>query len=117
MGTRTDWTRDETGRSNSSVHFKRIVAHVERLIREDAHKLIAGRADMTAGLIVAQLAHVYGFEPVEETYSVEPGADVNADGDTVRTFIVVANSTGEQVGDAYDTLAEANDAAWRLNDA
>ena len=60
----TDWTvNPETGRSNSSPLFKSLCAEVERLIRGDAHKLIGGRADMTAGLIMAQLAHVHHLAP------------------------------------------------------
>lgn len=61
-----DWTVDpETGRSNSSERFRTLVDEVEYLIRADASKLIAGRADMTAQLIVAQLAHVHGLVPQE----------------------------------------------------
>jgi hypothetical protein len=62
-----DWTRDpETGRSNSSQKYIETVKIVERLIRDEAHLLIAGRADSTAGLIVSQLAHKYGFAPRKE---------------------------------------------------
>lgn len=59
----TDWTAGPDGRTNSSETYQRIAAHVEALIRQDAHRLIAGRADMTAGLIVAQLAHKHGLAP------------------------------------------------------
>jgi hypothetical protein len=59
-----DWTRDpETGLANSSPEFERIVGEVERLIRDDSRRLIAGRADATARLIVAQLAHTHGLAP------------------------------------------------------
>lgn len=58
-----DWTADETGRSNSSEIYLHLVKEVEHLIRSDAHMLISGRADATAGLIVAQLAHVHGLVP------------------------------------------------------
>ena len=59
-----DWTVDpETGRSNSSQRFNELCVEVERLIRGDAHALIGGRADKTAGLIMAQLAHVHGLAP------------------------------------------------------
>lgn len=59
---RDDWTA-ERGRTNSSQAYLELVEFVESLIRQDAHKLIAGRADMTAGLIVSQLAHTYGMRP------------------------------------------------------
>jgi len=58
-----DWTMDEFGRSNASARFHNICAEVERLIRSDAHSLLAGRADSTARLIVAKLTHEYGFAP------------------------------------------------------
>lgn len=59
-----DWTVDpKTGRSNSSPEFLRLCDAVERLIRGDAHKLISGRADATARLVVAQLAHEHGMVP------------------------------------------------------
>lgn len=57
-----DWTAKD-GRSNSSDEFEAIAKHVESLIRADAHKLINGRADDTARLIVAQLAHNLGMRP------------------------------------------------------
>lgn len=58
-----DWTCDADGRSNSSPAFHALVDAVESLIRGDAQSLIAGRADRTAGLIVAQLAHRHGMVP------------------------------------------------------
>jgi hypothetical protein len=59
-----DWTTNEkTGRSNSSDMFEELCEKVERLIRSDAHSLIAGRADSTARLIMAQLAHVHHLSP------------------------------------------------------
>ncbi len=57
-----DWTRKK-GQSNSSDEFLQLCEAVERLIRADAFHLIAGRADMTARLIMAQLAHVHGLAP------------------------------------------------------
>ncbi len=68
-----DWTIDPaTGRTNSSPEFVKLVAEVERLIRGDAFKLIAGCADQTAGLIMAQLVHVHGLAPQKaEVQSVE----------------------------------------------
>jgi hypothetical protein len=63
-GSMSDWTVDpKTGRSNSSERFVETVAVVERLIRSEASSLIAGRADQTAGLIVATLAHTYNMAP------------------------------------------------------
>ena len=59
-----DWTRDPaSGRSNSSVEFERLTEAVGQIIRNAAHDLIAGRSDMVAGLILAQLAHNYGLRP------------------------------------------------------
>ena len=57
-----DWTAAD-GRTNSSDAFNRIVDHVERIIRNSAHDLMSGRADTTAAVIVAQLAHVHGMRP------------------------------------------------------
>jgi hypothetical protein len=66
-GTAADWTADpETGRSNSSPLYRDLCAEVERLIRGDSHKLIAGRAGDTVGLIMAQLAHVHHLAPVPQ---------------------------------------------------
>lgn len=58
-----NWTCDLAGMSNSSERFEFLCKEVEQLIRDDAHMLIAGRADMTARLIMAQLAHKYGLRP------------------------------------------------------
>lgn len=60
-----DWTANVEGRSNSSLAFHAIAATIERLIRDDAHMLISGRADKTARLIVAQMAHKFGMAPDE----------------------------------------------------
>lgn len=60
----TDWTRDENGRSNSSPRFIELCREVERLIRGDAHQLIQGRADRTARLVMAQLAHKHNVGPL-----------------------------------------------------
>lgn len=59
-----DWTADENGRSNASPEYLELVRAVERLIRNEAHTLIAGQAGVTARLIVSQLAHVHGLAPV-----------------------------------------------------
>jgi len=61
-----DWTCSVDGRSNSSVEFLRLCREVEALIRQDAFMLIAGRADRTAGLIMAQLAHRHGLAPISK---------------------------------------------------
>lgn len=59
-----DWTVDlQTGRSNSSPEFLRLSAEVGRIIRDDAHRLLAGRAADTGGLVMAQLAHKQGLAP------------------------------------------------------
>jgi DNA-binding NtrC family response regulator len=61
---RLDWTTDKnTGRSNSSPQFMALVNEIERLIRSDAHALIAGNAGSTARLIMAQLAHKHHLRP------------------------------------------------------
>lgn len=60
---RAEWTANEAGRSNSSGRYEAIVADVARLLRNDAHNLIAGHLDATARLIVSQLAHVHGLAP------------------------------------------------------
>jgi len=59
----TDWTCDDEGRSNSSEIYQEICRHVENLISGAALDLIAGRADLTARIIVSNLAHVYGLKP------------------------------------------------------
>lgn len=62
-----DWTIDsKTGRSNSSELFEILCKEVERIIRSDAFHLIGGRADMTARLILARLAHEFKLAPVRE---------------------------------------------------
>jgi len=58
-----DWTRDADGRSNSGAEFLRLCAEVERLIRGNANQLIAGRAEVTARLIMSSLAHEQGLRP------------------------------------------------------
>lgn len=68
----TDWTANADGRSNSSELFESLCEVVEDLIRHDAHKLIAGRADMTARLIMANLAHEHGLRPPEHTLAHKP---------------------------------------------
>ena len=59
----TDWTSNGRG-SNNSPRFLELCKAVEALIRGDAHMLIQGRADRTAGLIMAQLAHVHNVGPL-----------------------------------------------------
>lgn len=66
-----DWTVDpKTGCSNSSPEFGRLCSEVERIIRSDARMLMAGRADSTAGLIMAQLAHEHGLKPSKRRASL-----------------------------------------------
>lgn len=60
---KNDWTADSDGRTNSSEIYLHLVEEIERLIRGDAHMLISGRADATARLIMAQLAHIHGLVP------------------------------------------------------
>lgn len=66
-----DWTA-ALGRSNTSEEFKALCAEVERLIRDDAHTLVAGHAERTAGLIMAQLAHVHHLRPATPDEIEEP---------------------------------------------
>lgn len=58
-----EWTISN-GRWNTSEEMRELCAVVERLIRDSAHDLIAGRADKVAGLIIAQLAHKHGMAPI-----------------------------------------------------
>lgn len=70
----TDWTRDAGGRQNSSPLFLRLCDAVELLIRNDANGLLNGRADVTAKLIMAQLAHRYGLGPEHQEPWFPPGS-------------------------------------------
>lgn len=54
-----DWTE-----GNDSALFAQLTTEVDRLIRESAHDLIAGRSIDVARLVLAQLAHVHGFGPM-----------------------------------------------------
>lgn len=65
-----DWTYDGTV-ANSSPEFLRLCDEVERLIRGDAHALIDGRADSTARLIMANLAHKHGLAPTDKAIPAE----------------------------------------------
>ena len=56
------WT-EKDGRANSSDLYVGLREEIGRIIRDDAHTLIAGRADLTAGMILSQLAYVHGFGP------------------------------------------------------
>lgn len=66
-----DWTVKD-GRSNSSDDFNHLVKRVEALIRQSGYDLIAGRADRVAGLILAQLAHIYHMRPIQPLDQEEP---------------------------------------------
>ena len=55
-------TVSSKGASNSSTAFVELCDAVERLIRDDAHMLIAGGVHETARLIMAHLAHKHGLE-------------------------------------------------------
>jgi len=59
-----DWTLNtETNRSNSSPKFVQLVSAVAELIKEDVRVLSNEQAKITAGLIMAQLAHKHGLVP------------------------------------------------------
>ena len=62
-----DWTRGPDGRSNNSQLFLDLCDDIERVIRNEAHALINGRADQTARLIVARMAHKHALVPSEFT--------------------------------------------------
>lgn len=141
-----DWTVDpETSRSNSSALFNRLTAEIERLIRQDAFKLIAGRADMTAGLIMAQLAHVHHLGPrptvaelraVVEAHEPEDGSlqwwvddngiDVDADefwsvlaealGDPAPPMTDLVRAIDERDMEAMVAAAQEYDSHWRPGD-
>jgi len=55
-----DWTMDADGRSNSSEEFEAVVVFVARLLQD--HRL-GVPVEMTARLIVAQLAHTCRMAP------------------------------------------------------
>lgn len=59
-----DWTRGADGRSNTSDAYRTLVDEVDALIRSEAHALIHGQSHTVAALIVAQLAHKHGVEPL-----------------------------------------------------
>lgn len=58
-----DWTTGADGKSNSSPEYLALSRHVSQVIRDCAFQLIAGNVDDVAGLVVSQLAHVYGLRP------------------------------------------------------
>ena len=63
---KTDWTYNpETHRCNDSELFHELERRIAYLIRSSASLLLAGHAESVAGLILAQLAHVHDFGPVE----------------------------------------------------
>jgi hypothetical protein len=84
----SDWTQSRLGVSNCSQDFRRLVTVVERIIREDAHALLAGRADETARLIVANLAHKYAMGP--PSFPDDP-----SDRDTTRESAQARPADGE----------------------
>jgi hypothetical protein len=61
-----DWTLDKsTLRSNSSELFNVLCKEIESVIRSDAFAIVNGRADLTARLIVSQLAHKHKLIPMQ----------------------------------------------------
>jgi hypothetical protein len=58
-----DWTIGAEGRCNTSPVYLGLTRAVAQLIRNDAHTLLRGGAESTAGLILAQLAHVHELSP------------------------------------------------------
>lgn len=55
----------DTNKSNDSpeFHFMRLI--IKRLIVDEAFMLLSGNVESTAGLILAQLTHEYGFGIVD----------------------------------------------------
>lgn len=62
----SDWTAKD-GRSNSSDEFNRLVQEITLLIRESAYMLIIGHTEQVATLILAQLAHIHNFGPLDNS--------------------------------------------------
>lgn len=58
-----DWTRSETGHSNSSDLFNELSEYVEDLIRNSAFDIVRGDLRRVGGLIMAHLAHRYSLMP------------------------------------------------------
>jgi hypothetical protein len=59
-----DWTiNPETGRSNSSEQFRRLVGEVASMLRAEFRVLDERAVWAAAGLIMAQLAHEQGLAP------------------------------------------------------
>lgn len=58
-----DWTVGPKNKSNTSQTFNALVADIERIIRNDAATIVAGRANLTARIIAAQIAHSHHFLP------------------------------------------------------
>jgi hypothetical protein len=96
--THDDWTTGPAGASNTSEAFLTLCVEVERLIRGDAHQLIAGHVHRTAWLVVAQLAHEHGVGPRTELLAAV--AALTAERDQLR-------------GEAARKGADA-DRSWRL---
>jgi hypothetical protein len=68
-----DWTIDpESGRANSSLRFRELSAVVAQLIRDSAHSIVCGHTEAVGGLIIAQLTHVHGLVPREDTKNKDP---------------------------------------------
>lgn len=69
-----DWTVGPHNKSNTSQVFNVLVADIKRIIRNDAATLIARRADATARIIAAQIAHVHHFVPSKTAKEIARGA-------------------------------------------
>lgn len=63
-----DWTVGHGTRSNTSQEFVVLCAAIEKIIRGEAATLIAGRADSTARIIAAHIAHELHFVPTEDAH-------------------------------------------------
>lgn len=61
-----DWTRDETGRSNSSQEFKRLAETIRSLLLNNGGSAISRDwAEMQGYFIMANLAHQHSLRPVK----------------------------------------------------
>jgi hypothetical protein len=61
-----NWTTSIDGRENGSERFRQLADEVAKLIRQNGGQCLdGGWVRVTAGLIVAQLAHVHGLAPAD----------------------------------------------------
>lgn len=64
-----DWTAKD-GVANNSDLFHYLSVEIGGLIKNSGHDLLRGRAETVARLILAKLAHEYGFAPSIESAEI-----------------------------------------------